>query len=77
MCRMHHIRQYPLKLIGHANRDNIIIIDVQIIIAIQLVYFIINKCRHIFVEIIRSTNIDIIDQIFITDAFNIFPFDKT
>ena len=39
MCRMHHIRQYPLKLIGHANRDNIIIIDVQLIIAIQLVYF--------------------------------------
>ncbi|OUG25804.1 hypothetical protein AZZ66_000285 [Escherichia coli] len=43
MCRMHHIRQYPLKLIGHANRDNIIIINIQFVIAIQLVDFIINK----------------------------------
>ena len=39
----HLIRQYPLKLIGHANRDNIIIINIQFVIAIQLVDFIINK----------------------------------
>ena len=38
-----HIRQYPLKLIGHANRDNIIIINIQFVIAIQLVDFIIYK----------------------------------
>jgi len=41
--RSRRIRQYSLKLIRHPNRDNIIIINIQFVIAIQLVDFIINK----------------------------------
>ena len=62
------------KLVDHTDGNDIIIVDAQLIIAIELVDFIIDKRGHIFVELVRCAEINIIHQIFIADAFNIFPF---
>ena len=64
------------ELVDHTDSNDVIIVDAQFIIAIQLVDFIINKRGHIFVEIICCAHVDIIHQVFIADAFNIFPFRK-
>lgn len=62
------------ELINHTDSNDIIIVDAQFIVAIELVDFIIDKRGHIFVEIVCCANVDIIHQILIAYAFNIFPF---
>ncbi len=73
ICRDFLIR-IILELVRHTQRNNIIAAYAQFIIVVNLVDFIINKCGHIFVEVIGRADIDIFHQVFVTNPFDILAF---
>ena len=63
-----------LELVGHTDSDDIVIVDPELIIALQLVDFVIHKGVHVFVELIGHANVNVVDQVFAPHALNILAF---
>jgi hypothetical protein len=53
---------------------HVVVVDAQFVVIFQLVDLVVNIGGHVFVEVVSRANFDVVDEIFITNAFNVFRF---
>ena len=63
-----------LELVNHTQRDDVVIVDAEFVIAFQLVDFVIHEGVHVFVEVVGCAHFKVVHQINITDTFYVFRF---
>ncbi len=61
-----------LELVNQAYTNDVVCVLTQWVVVIQLVDFVINIGRHVFVEVVSRANVDVFVQVSIADTFDIF-----
>jgi len=58
-----------LELVNQAYTNNVVCVQIQWVVVIQLVDFVINIGRHVFVEVVSRANIDVFNNIYVAALY--------